>query len=166
MLLTDDLKSMVTLHRSAWQRLALLSAVIFNPLIGFGDSSGNRAGVSSPALSPSSDSLPHAIAVKEGRDIPFRRLPRSASLSQTRVAAVAQDRVGFMWFGTQYGLNRFDGYKSKVFKHELRRADSLSCVYKFGPYCSTMLAGFGSVATGIWIATSRPLKHSFIILLI
>jgi ligand-binding sensor domain-containing protein len=120
---------MVTLHRSAWQRLALLSAVIFNPLIGFGNSSGNRPGVSSPALSPSSDSLPHAIAVKEGRDIPFRRLPRSAGLSQTRVAAVAQDGVGFMWFGTQYGLNRFDGYKSKVFKHELRRADSLSCVY-------------------------------------
>ncbi|MEO8662600.1 MAG: two-component regulator propeller domain-containing protein [Bryobacteraceae bacterium] len=37
--------------------------------------------------------------------------------------------MGFIWFGTQYGLNRFDGYKSKVFKHELRRADSLSCVY-------------------------------------
>ena len=34
-----------------------------------------------------------------------------------------------MWFATQYGLNRFDGYRSKVFKHELRRADSLSCVY-------------------------------------
>ena len=34
-----------------------------------------------------------------------------------------------MWFGTQYGLNRYDGYKSKVFKHEPDRPDSLSCVY-------------------------------------
>jgi ligand-binding sensor domain-containing protein len=34
-----------------------------------------------------------------------------------------------MWFGTQYGLNRFDGCKSKVFKHEPGRPDSLSCVY-------------------------------------
>ena len=34
-----------------------------------------------------------------------------------------------MWFGTQYGLNRFDGYKTKVFKHESGRPESLSCVY-------------------------------------
>ena len=42
---------------------------------------------------------------------------------------MVQDKVGFLWFGTQYGLNRFDGYKSKVFKHEPGRTDSLSCVY-------------------------------------
>jgi len=34
-----------------------------------------------------------------------------------------------MWFGTQYGLNRYDGYKSKVFKHEPGQDKSLSCVY-------------------------------------
>jgi ligand-binding sensor domain-containing protein/signal transduction histidine kinase len=65
----------------------------------------------------------------EGNDIRFRRLPVSAALSQTRVGWVAQDKVGFIWFGTQYGLNRYDGYKSKVFKHEPGRHESLSCVY-------------------------------------
>ena len=40
-----------------------------------------------------------------------------------------QDNLGFIWFGTQYGLNRFDGYRSKVFKHKPGRSDSLSCVY-------------------------------------
>jgi ligand-binding sensor domain-containing protein len=40
-----------------------------------------------------------------------------------------QDKLGFIWFGTQYGLNRYDGYTSKVFKHEPGRSDSLSCVY-------------------------------------
>ena len=40
-----------------------------------------------------------------------------------------QDKVGFIWFGTQYGLNRFDGYKSKVFKHEPGHFETLSCVY-------------------------------------
>ncbi len=65
----------------------------------------------------------------EGRDISFRRLPNTAALSQTRVAHMVEDSDGFLWFGTQYGLNRYDGYRSKVFKHEPGHADSLSCVY-------------------------------------
>jgi ligand-binding sensor domain-containing protein/signal transduction histidine kinase len=77
----------------------------------------------------SSDSLPARITVVDGQDIRFRRLSGSSGLSQTRVGWVAQDKVGFIWFGTQYGLNRYDGYRSKVFKHEPGRADSLSCVY-------------------------------------
>ncbi len=40
-----------------------------------------------------------------------------------------QDNLGFMWFPTQYWLNRYDSYKFKVFKHEPEHADSLSCVY-------------------------------------
>lgn len=31
------------------------------------------------------------------------------------VRAVAQDTMGFMWFGTQQGLNRYDGYTFKVY---------------------------------------------------
>ena len=34
-----------------------------------------------------------------------------------------------MWFGTQYGLDRYDGYEFKVFMHDPARASSLSCVY-------------------------------------
>src|ERR1700746_284714 len=75
------------------------------------------------------DTLPARIDVVEGIDIRFRRLPLSAGLSQTRVAWGVQDNVGFIWRGTQYGLNRFDGYKSKVFKNEPGRPETLSCVY-------------------------------------
>jgi ligand-binding sensor domain-containing protein len=75
------------------------------------------------------DSLPIKIPVVDGQDIRFRRLSKSAGLSQTRVASVVQDKLGFIWFGTQYGLNRCDGYTSKVFKHEPGHSDSLSCVY-------------------------------------
>jgi PAS domain S-box-containing protein len=42
---------------------------------------------------------------------------------------IVQDDQGFMWFGSQYGLNRYDGYKFKVFKHEPGRTNSLSGVY-------------------------------------
>src|SRR4051812_13825929 len=53
--------------------------------------------------------------VGEGRDISFRRFPTTAGLSQTRVSEIAQDDDGFLGFGTQSGLNRYDGYKCKVF---------------------------------------------------
>jgi signal transduction histidine kinase/ligand-binding sensor domain-containing protein len=33
-----------------------------------------------------------------------------------------------MWFGTQYGLDRYDGYEYKVFAHDPARENSLSCV--------------------------------------
>ncbi|MCC6410645.1 MAG: response regulator [Saprospiraceae bacterium] len=32
-------------------------------------------------------------------------------LSHREVNAIHQDKQGFMWFGTRYGLNRFDGYR-------------------------------------------------------
>jgi signal transduction histidine kinase/ligand-binding sensor domain-containing protein/DNA-binding response OmpR family regulator len=38
-------------------------------------------------------------------------------LSHNSVWAVIQDKRGFMWFGTNDGLNRFDGKTFKVYKH-------------------------------------------------
>ena len=39
-------------------------------------------------------------------------------LSQSVVTAVVEDKQGFLWIGTEDGLNRFDGYKVKIFnKH-------------------------------------------------
>jgi ligand-binding sensor domain-containing protein/signal transduction histidine kinase len=84
----------------------------------------------SPAVGRSTvDPLPAKVHLVDGSDIRFRRLAPGAGLSQTRAEWVVQDKVGFIWFGTQYGLNRYDGYKSKVFKHEPGRPESLSCVY-------------------------------------
>jgi signal transduction histidine kinase/ligand-binding sensor domain-containing protein len=90
-----------------------------------GDSQSPQVAGRSTVLDP----LPEKIDLVDGNDIRFQRLSAGTGLSQTRVAWVVQDKVGFMWFGTQYGLNRYDGYKTKVFKHEPGRPDSLSCVY-------------------------------------
>jgi ligand-binding sensor domain-containing protein len=54
--------------------------------------------------------------VVEGSDIRFVRLKRSLGLSQQRVSSIVQDDKGFLWFGTVFGLNRYDGYHFKVFK--------------------------------------------------
>lgn len=39
-------------------------------------------------------------------------------LLQSKVYTILQDEKGFMWFGTQEGLSRFDGYTMKTFRHD------------------------------------------------
>jgi ligand-binding sensor domain-containing protein/signal transduction histidine kinase len=65
----------------------------------------------------------------ESDDLRFARLSTTQGLSQTRVDYIVQDDRGFMWFATQYGLNRYDGYSYKIFMHDAARETSLSCVY-------------------------------------
>lgn len=65
----------------------------------------------------------------DGDDIRFHQIQGVNSLSQTRATPTVQDGLGFLWFGTQYGLDRFDGYKFKVFRHEPGQSGSLSGVY-------------------------------------
>src|SRR5207302_612852 len=69
------------------------------------------------------------LPVIDGTDIRFARLSTADGLSQTKVAQIVQDDQGFMWFGTQYGLNRYDGYNFKVFVHDPRKPNSLSGVF-------------------------------------
>ena len=69
------------------------------------------------------------LPVVDGKRISFTRLSTEDGLSQTKVSQIVQDDQGFMWFGSQYGLNRYDGYKFKLFKHEPGRTNSLSGVY-------------------------------------
>ncbi len=47
----------------------------------------------------------------------FERLTVDNGLSQGRVICMFQDRRGFMWFGTEEGLNRFDGISVKSYKN-------------------------------------------------
>ncbi len=48
----------------------------------------------------------------------FTHLSVADGLSNADVRAIVQDRQGFMWFGTWLGgLNRYDGYAFKVYKH-------------------------------------------------
>jgi ligand-binding sensor domain-containing protein len=44
------------------------------------------------------------------QDATFTHITIEQGLSDQRVQTIVQDRAGFMWFGTNNGLNRFDGY--------------------------------------------------------
>jgi ligand-binding sensor domain-containing protein/serine phosphatase RsbU (regulator of sigma subunit) len=59
-------------------------------------------------------------------NIKFEHLTVKEGLSQSSVTCILQDRKGFMWFGTQDGLNRYDGYTFKIFKNNPSDSTSLS----------------------------------------
>jgi len=47
-------------------------------------------------------------------------------LSQNTIQCIYQDHFGFMWFGTQDGLNKYDGYRIEVFKNRAGDVNSIS----------------------------------------
>lgn len=47
----------------------------------------------------------------------FSHLDNSNGLSNNQVECIFKDSRGFMWFGTNQGLNRYDGLNFKVYKH-------------------------------------------------
>ncbi len=58
--------------------------------------------------------------------IKFDRLSIDQGLSQSAVNCIIQDSKGFMWFGTQDGLNRFDGKKFTVYKNDKSDVSTIS----------------------------------------
>lgn len=52
------------------------------------------------------------------KEIKFERLNTNHGLSQSFIICIAQDKKGFMWFGTEAGLNKFDGYRFTVYKND------------------------------------------------
>ena len=69
--------------------------------------------------------LPASDAIAD-RNLKFQRLSLADGLSQAFVTSSLQDRQGFMWFGTQEGLNRYDGYRFSVFNYDPGDPGSLS----------------------------------------
>ncbi len=59
----------------------------------------------------------------------FRRISTDDGLSQSVVLCMAQDRRGFMWFGTEDGLNRYDGYSFVTYRYDPLDSNSLSSSY-------------------------------------
>lgn len=53
--------------------------------------------------------LPVLVLSQERTQISFRSLTVSQGLSQNSVVSIAQDSIGFIWFNTEDGLNKYDG---------------------------------------------------------
>ncbi|WP_229262422.1 sensor histidine kinase [Duganella guangzhouensis] len=119
----------------------------------------------------------------------FEHLGVEQGLTQESVICILQDKHGYMWLGTQAGLNRFDGYRITTFKNDPSSARSLQDNYvqalyedgagrlwvgnkggldRYDPVTQSftpVLSKFavtdieGDGQQGLWLATSDGLQH-------
>lgn len=64
-----------------------------------------------------------------------KSLSQKHGLSSDKITSICKDDLGFIWFGTTNGLNRYDGKSIKSYRHNPENRYSLSsdhvkCLYK------------------------------------
>jgi len=67
----------------------------------------------------------YSFGYGQNNSLKFEHLSIEDGLSQGTVYAILQDNRGFMWFGTRFGLNRYDGYKFRSFNNDPTDPNSL-----------------------------------------
>ena len=84
------------------------------------------------------------------KPLAFSALTINDGLSQGMVVRMFQDRYGFMWFATLDGLNRYDGYKFTVYRHDpqIKTSITKSFVQSFFEDSQGRL-WFGTVSGGL-----------------
>ena len=97
-------------------------------------------------INPQAVRLPIVDAV----DNRFVRLTTVQGVSQLKVDQIVQDDDGLMWFGTRYGLYRYDGYSFKVFVREAGNPNSLNGV--------VINALFKGRDGSLWVACDQSLN--------
>ncbi len=70
-----------------------------------------------------------AQQIIDNQGFAFKRLTVKDGLSQGLVTSILQDQRGFMWFGTEDGLNKYDGYQFTVFYHNKEDSTGLRTDY-------------------------------------
>jgi ligand-binding sensor domain-containing protein/signal transduction histidine kinase len=75
---------------------------------------------------------PIRLPVTDGADLRFVRVSVGEEPSHGRVGQIVQDDHGFMWFGTHNGLQRYDGYRFREYRHDPGNPNTLSGSYIYG----------------------------------
>jgi signal transduction histidine kinase/ligand-binding sensor domain-containing protein/DNA-binding response OmpR family regulator len=67
-----------------------------------------------------------AAQAAPARTLRFEHLGVEHGLAQESVLAMVQDTEGFMWFGTQNGVSRYDGYRVTTYRYEVGNPRTLA----------------------------------------
>ncbi|MEP7142080.1 MAG: two-component regulator propeller domain-containing protein [Ferruginibacter sp.] len=100
------------------------------------------------------------LSYSQTGNLKFSHLTTSDGLSQSSVFAILKDYKGFMWFGTDEGLNKYDGYKFTIYKHDPENPETIrdNSIYSL----------MEDAAQNLWVVSSAGLdkfdrlKESFI----
>jgi ligand-binding sensor domain-containing protein len=66
------------------------------------------------------------VLYPQSQNIKFEHISVEQGLSSAYVKCILQDSIGFMWFGTADGLNKYDGYTFTIFRNDPNDTLSLS----------------------------------------
>ena len=86
----------------------------------------------------------------QNQKMQFEHFKIEDGISQSTVQAIMQDKDGFIWLGTKYGLNRFDGYKFYVYNFSKKDSNTISD----GFIRTIFQDSFGN----LWIGTNNGLN--------
>ncbi len=80
-----------------------------------------QAFVAVALLTPVAESTPAAGAASTGdthHPMRFEQISLDEGLSQSNIFSILQDSRGLLWFGTESGLNSYNGYEFEIHKRE------------------------------------------------
>ena len=75
----------------------------------------------------------------------------SDKLSSTNITSICQDQMGYIWIGTEFGLNRFDGYRFTSYLNNPQDSTSLG----FNTVASLLCDSDGR----LWVGTTQGLQR-------
>ncbi|PJJ84144.1 hybrid sensor histidine kinase/response regulator [Mucilaginibacter auburnensis] len=85
------------------------------------------------------------------QNVKFTHITTADGLSQSTVTCILKDRYGFMWFGTEDGLNRYDGYRFIIYRNNLNDKNAIA-----GNSITTL---YEDKTGNIWIGTKEGLSR-------
>ncbi len=88
-------------------------------------------------------------SLAQNQPVNFERIGLEQGLSQSTVYRILQDQQGFMWFATQTGLNKYDGYRFTVYQQDIFDSTSLATSIiraLYQDHTGTLWAGDGNAA--------------------
>ncbi len=89
-------------------------------------------------------------AAKLQKSLKFQHYSLNEGLSQSSVLSILHDNMGFLWFGTRDGLNKFDGHSFKTYRYDSKNKNSLSS--------SFIKTVFQDKQDNLWVGTSSGLN--------
>src|SRR6185503_14571391 len=81
------------------------------------------SGTAAHSTDPASNIYPN---IAPGSIVQFEHLTIEDGLSQNAGLAIFQDSKGYLWIGSQDGLNRYDGFNFKIYKQDPEDPSSIS----------------------------------------
>jgi ligand-binding sensor domain-containing protein len=86
-----------------------------------------------------------SLASAQNQQLHFTHLGTTTGLSDLDVNTILQDKRGFIWVGTADGLNRYDGYKFRVYRNDVKDTTTIG-----GSYIQDMTEDNDG---NLWVAT-------------